>query len=227
MGVFECLGVILSVIMGLGVTHILAGLSKTIHHRNSVKPYWVQALWALNVLIYIVTIWWGMFWWSSQQEWSYFQFLLLILYAIFLFLSASLIFPWDVPMNSISRIILTKPVPGSSRSSLWLGASIFLKRWPSLTLAFASYRMHSLRSLSRISFLASSQPSGLTRTITSFSQYFGPCTHWAICQLRRWQRLPPDKFPSSPQNGWRRRTAACGRVLSVTSARNGRLLYFA
>jgi len=96
MDVFEYLGVILSVIMGLGVTHILAGLSKTIHNRRSVKTYWVQTLWAINVLIYIVTIWWGMFWWSSQQEWSYFQFLLLILYAIFLFLSASLIFPWDI-----------------------------------------------------------------------------------------------------------------------------------
>jgi hypothetical protein len=82
--------------MGLGVTHILAGLSKTIHHRKTVKAYWVQTLWALNVLIYIVTIWWGMFWWSGQQEWSYFQFLLLILYAILLFLSASLIFPWDL-----------------------------------------------------------------------------------------------------------------------------------
>ncbi len=95
MGVFEYLGVILSVIMGLGVTHILAGLSKTIHHRKTVKVYWVQMLWGLNVLIYIVTIWWGMFWWSGQQEWAYFQFLLLILYAILLFLSASLIFPWD------------------------------------------------------------------------------------------------------------------------------------
>ena len=96
MGVFEYLGVILSVIMGLGVTHILAGLSKTIHNRKSVKVYWVQALWGINVLIYIITIWWGMFWWSNQQEWSYFQFLLLILYAIFLFLAASLIFPWDI-----------------------------------------------------------------------------------------------------------------------------------
>jgi hypothetical protein len=95
MGVFEYLGVILSVIMGLGVTHILAGISKMIHQSKTVKPYWVQALWAFNVLLYIVTIWWGMFWWSDQQEWSYFQFLMLILYAILLFLSASLIFPWD------------------------------------------------------------------------------------------------------------------------------------
>ena len=61
MGVFEYLGVILSVIMGLGVTHILAGLSKTIHKRKTVKPYWVQAMWVFNVLIYIVTIWWACF----------------------------------------------------------------------------------------------------------------------------------------------------------------------
>ncbi len=99
MSLFEYLGVILSVIMGLGVTHVLAGVSKTIHHRKTVKPYWVQSLWAFNVLIYIVTIWWGMFWWSGQQEWSYFQFLLLILYAILLFLCASLIFPWDFPAD--------------------------------------------------------------------------------------------------------------------------------
>ena len=54
MGVFEYLGVLLSVIMGLGVTHILAGLSKVIHHRKTFKSYWVHTLWCINVLIYIV-----------------------------------------------------------------------------------------------------------------------------------------------------------------------------
>ena len=96
MGVFEYLGVLLSVIMGLGVTHLLAGLSKTIHHRKTLRHYWVHTVWTLNVLIYIVIIWWGMFWWSGQQEWSFFQFLLLILYAIMLFVAASLLFPWDL-----------------------------------------------------------------------------------------------------------------------------------
>ena len=95
MAVFEYLGVIVSVIMGLGVTHVLAGLSKTIHHRNTLGLYWVHTMWAFNILVYIVTIWWGMFWWSSAVDWSYFQFLLLILYAIVLFFAASLLFPWD------------------------------------------------------------------------------------------------------------------------------------
>ena len=99
MGVFEYLGVLLSVIMGLGVTHILAGLSKTIHHRKTVKLFWVHTMWALNILIYIVIIWWGMFWWSGQLEWSFFQFLLLIVYTIILFFAASLLFPWDLPDN--------------------------------------------------------------------------------------------------------------------------------
>lgn len=97
MGVFEYLGVLLSVIMGLGVTHLLAGLSKAIHHRKTLSFYWVHTLWTVNILIYVVIIWWGMFWWSGQQEWSFFQFLLLILYAILLFLAASLLFPWDLP----------------------------------------------------------------------------------------------------------------------------------
>lgn len=97
MGVFEYLGVLLSVIVGLGVTHILAGISKLVHHRRTLGFYWVHALWCLNILIYIVIIWWGMFWWSSQLDWSFFQFLMLILYAIVLFLAASLLFPWDFP----------------------------------------------------------------------------------------------------------------------------------
>jgi len=99
MSVFEYLGVLLSVIMGLGVTHILAGLSKTIHHRKTITLFWVHSLWAINVLIYIMIIWWGMFWWNGQQAWSFFQFLLLALYAIILFFAASLLYPWDIPAD--------------------------------------------------------------------------------------------------------------------------------
>ncbi len=111
MSVFEYLGVLLSVIMGLGVTHILVGLSKTIHHRKTITLFWVHSLWAINVLIYIVIVWWGMFWWSGQQEWSFFQFLLLVLYAIVLFFAASLLFPWDLPddFNFEAHFFDTRP----------------------------------------------------------------------------------------------------------------------
>ena len=95
MTLFEYLSVFLSVIMGLGITHILAGLSKTIHYRSSLILSWVHTLWAINILIYTIIIWWGMFWWGKQIEWSFFEFLLLLLFAITLFLAPSLFFPLD------------------------------------------------------------------------------------------------------------------------------------
>ncbi|MDJ0792774.1 MAG: hypothetical protein QNI98_00930 [Woeseiaceae bacterium] len=56
MGVFEYLGVLISVIMGLGVTHLATGASKLIHNRDSVKFYLPHALWTVNVLIFILLI---------------------------------------------------------------------------------------------------------------------------------------------------------------------------
>ncbi|MFV8817701.1 hypothetical protein [Haliea sp. E17] len=121
MTLFEYLSVFLSVIMGLGVTHILAGLSKTIHYRKSLGLNWVHTLWSINVLIYIVIIWWGMFWWSKQVDWSFFEFLLLLLYAITLFLAASLLFPWDMPTDFDFKVHFRE-------TRIWF-FSVFLFAW--------------------------------------------------------------------------------------------------
>ena len=96
MTVFEYLSVLMSVIFGLGVTHLLAGVSKIIHHRDTMRIYWVHLVWAFNLLVYILAIWWGMFWWSTAQEWYFFQYLFIVLYAILMFLAAGMLFPWSL-----------------------------------------------------------------------------------------------------------------------------------
>lgn len=97
MALFEYLGVLISVVMGLGITHLLAGISKTIQQQRSVRLYWVHIVWTVNVLIYILVIWWGMFWWSRLPEWYFYEFLFVTLYAIVLFLIAAMLYPWDIP----------------------------------------------------------------------------------------------------------------------------------
>jgi hypothetical protein len=57
---FEYLGVLIAVILGLSLTHLLRGLSRLIHMRRTVKPYWVQIVWTVNILIYVLAVWWGM-----------------------------------------------------------------------------------------------------------------------------------------------------------------------
>ena len=96
MNLFEFLGVLISVIMGLGITHMLAGVSKIIHHRETVRIYWVQLVWAFSLLLQILAIWWGLFWWSSLEQWSFYQFLFIVSYAILLFLAAGMLFPWSI-----------------------------------------------------------------------------------------------------------------------------------
>ncbi|MEN8376968.1 MAG: hypothetical protein ABFS34_16190 [Gemmatimonadota bacterium] len=97
MTVFEYLSVLLSVVMGLGLTHILVGFSKSVHHRDTLKVYWVHVAWGVNVIVYIVGIWWGMFWWSGLPEWTFVEFLLVFAYTVSLFLLASILYPWDIP----------------------------------------------------------------------------------------------------------------------------------
>ena len=96
MGVFEYIGVLVSVIMGLGNTHLATGTSKSVQHRDSVRFYLPHTVWTINILIYILMIWWGMFWWSQHEDWFAYEYLFITLYAIVLFFLASMLYPWDM-----------------------------------------------------------------------------------------------------------------------------------
>ncbi len=96
MGVFEYIGVLVSVIMGLGITHLATGTSKTIQHRDTVRVYIPHTLWTVAILVYILMIWWGMFWWSGHEDWFAYEYLFITLYAIVLFFLASILYPWDM-----------------------------------------------------------------------------------------------------------------------------------
>lgn len=96
MGVFEYIGVLISVIMGLAITHLAVGTSKLIQCRDTAKPYLPHALWTVNILLHILMIWWSMFWWSSLEDWNAFYYLGITLYAIVLFLMAAMLYPYDM-----------------------------------------------------------------------------------------------------------------------------------
>ena len=96
MGVFEYIGVLVSVIMGLGITHLATGTGKLIQHRSEVRFYLPHLLWTANVLIHILLIWWGMFSWSGHHIWQAYEYLFITLYAITLFFLSSMLYPWDM-----------------------------------------------------------------------------------------------------------------------------------
>ncbi len=100
---FEYIGVLISVILGLGMTHLVVGASKLIQDRATIKHYWVHIFWTVDVLIHILAIWWGMYWWNDQLEWNVFQYLFITLYSIVLFLLATMLYPWDMSKDEDFR----------------------------------------------------------------------------------------------------------------------------
>lgn len=108
MGIFEYLGVLISVIMGLGITHLATGATKLIQQRDEVRPYLPHALWTINILVFILLIWWGMFWWSGHETWYAYEYLFITLYAIVLFFLASMLYPWDMGKDIDIRVFFFK-----------------------------------------------------------------------------------------------------------------------
>lgn len=103
MGVFEYIGVLISVIMGLGITHLATGSTKLIQHRDQVRFYLPHILWTTNVLIFILLIWWGMFTWADHKNWHAHEYLFITLYAIVSFVLASVLYPWDMAKDIDTR----------------------------------------------------------------------------------------------------------------------------
>lgn len=90
---FDYCAVLIAVILGLALIHPLRGLAKLIQMRHEVRVYWVHVIWTFNVIIWVVAIWLGMFWWRGLQELSSQWYLFLITYAAMQFLWAAILYP--------------------------------------------------------------------------------------------------------------------------------------
>jgi hypothetical protein len=90
---FDYFGILISVILGLALTHALRGVARLIQMRHKVKAYWIHALWVFNVVSFVLAIWWGMYWWRDLHAWSTEWFYFIAAYAVTIFMWASMLFP--------------------------------------------------------------------------------------------------------------------------------------
>ena len=96
---FEYVMVLMSLILGLGITQILFGVSNLILRWNKTRFYFPHILCILFVFIMHIQEWWVNYEYSfSITKWRFSMFSFLIVYPIILFLMARLLFP--VKMNT-------------------------------------------------------------------------------------------------------------------------------
>ncbi len=91
--VFTYLSVLISIVIGFGMSQILAGVVRVLHHRRSAKIYWPTLLWALNLFLLLTLVWWSDFSLLHHDHWTFAIFLTTLALPTVLYINASLLLP--------------------------------------------------------------------------------------------------------------------------------------
>jgi len=92
---------LVSIVVGLGLTHVLSALGGAVHrlrgHGRPIRLDPVYLIWVVSVLIWLVSFWWWEFKLRDIDiKWTFGIYLFIISYAIALFLMAVILVPQDM-----------------------------------------------------------------------------------------------------------------------------------
>lgn len=90
MSEFEFLSVLVSIVIGLGLTHILKGSVSLAYKHRLLEP---RLIYAIFLVFIFVLDWWTIFSWSDQESWNFSDFLILITWAISHYIAAIILYP--------------------------------------------------------------------------------------------------------------------------------------
>lgn len=94
MTMFEYVMVLVSIIVRLGMTHLLQGILDMIQERT--RAYWVHLVWVGYAFILAIFWWWWEFKYREVETWTFALFLFVIAFAFLLYLMCGFLFPKNI-----------------------------------------------------------------------------------------------------------------------------------
>lgn len=91
--VFTHVRVLVGVVLGLGLTRILAGLASFMQHPKHKKLYATHLIWVAAVLLAAIHFWWFELELARIQPWPFELFVFVLAYAFLFYLMATLLIP--------------------------------------------------------------------------------------------------------------------------------------
>ena len=90
---FNHLSIFISIIIALGVSHLVSSGARLIHLRGRVRIHYPTVIWMVTLLLLQVQIWWVAFYRRDVKEWTFFGFLLYLLIPIVVSMLGYLLVP--------------------------------------------------------------------------------------------------------------------------------------
>lgn len=97
MELFSFLMILISIIIGLGVTEILSGVGRLLRARRGIRFYWIHELFIVGASVALLQQWWESWDLRGLPEATFPQAVVLLLGPVLLFLIVYLLFPDPVP----------------------------------------------------------------------------------------------------------------------------------
>jgi len=98
MSTFEYLFVFVSIVIGLGVVHVLTGLVRMFEDASS-RPYWLHLGWCFMVLYTLTSFWWFQLDWRTHEPWEQPLFLFLVAFAMVTYVLSAVVVPQRPPTD--------------------------------------------------------------------------------------------------------------------------------
>lgn len=93
---FNFIAVLVSIVIGLAITHLLSALSEMLQVANRRHIYWVQVLWLLNLFYLAMMDWWLLYRWRTVELWTFFLFVWVTIPATVIYLACALLYPGEL-----------------------------------------------------------------------------------------------------------------------------------
>jgi hypothetical protein len=92
MEIFNYVMVLASVIIGLGITHLLMGVAGIVQHPAREKVYWIHLVWVAATFLRAIFWWWFEFAFSGAT-WTFALYFFVLCYALLIYFWCALLFP--------------------------------------------------------------------------------------------------------------------------------------
>lgn len=93
MEIFAYLSVLVSIIIGLGISHLLKAIVRVIHDRATQRVFVPSLLWAASLFLLFTLVWWSSFSLTNHRDWTFADFFLTLSVPAVLYVVSGLILP--------------------------------------------------------------------------------------------------------------------------------------
>jgi hypothetical protein len=117
---FNFMMVLLSIIVGLGLTEILVNIARQIKARKTSKTFWVHSGVVLLLFMGFLQIWWESWGLHELEQWAFHHLLLMLVTPVGLFIISHLVYPDDLEGVDMEEYYF------ENSRLLWVAAALFV-----------------------------------------------------------------------------------------------------